>query len=229
MGWASEALNPVSDEFVEFCHSQDGAVLDIGAAFGVASLAALRAGVSVIANDIDVSHLAELQLRAQRSCTTEEYTRLAVRLGRFPQNLFFPEESLAAVHASSVFHFLTGNRIEQGLKSIRRWLRPGGKFFLQAATPYQEPFAAFVPEYERRVALGERWPGWIEQTRAYSEHRLLSQMPRSIHLLDDKVLSRAASEAGLDVERAWLYRRPELSPTIFLDGRESVGLIAKRP
>ncbi|MBC7928234.1 MAG: hypothetical protein H7039_21525 [Bryobacteraceae bacterium] len=53
-------------------------------------------------------------------------------------------------------------------------------------------------------------------------------MPRSIHLLDDVVLRRAAEEAGLTIERLWLYRRTDLPVTLHLDGRESVGLIARK-
>ena len=102
-------------------------------------------------------------------------------------------------------HFLTGNQLEQGLRAVARWLRPGGKLFVQTATPYQAPFAAFIPEYERRIADGVKWPGWIPKLSVYSQHRQLSQMPRSMHLLDDLVLARAATAAGLAVERAWLY------------------------
>jgi polyketide synthase PksL len=231
MGWASLALNPVSVEFAGFCRecaAKDPAalVLDIGAGFGVAALAALRAGVCVVANDLSSSHLDEIALRARQELGAAPSARLTLRAGRFPRDLFFDAGSLAAVHASSVFHFLTGNQLARGLRAIERWLRPGGRLFVQAASPYQAPFEAFIPEYEARRARGERWPGWMERTRDYSTHRLLSQMPGSLHLLDGATLGRAAAEAGLVVERAWLYRRPELSPTIFLDGRESAGLIA---
>lgn len=54
-------------------------------------------------------------------------------------------------------------------------------------------------------------------------------MPRSIHLLDDGILSAAARRAGFEVERAWLYRRPGLPASLHLDGRESAALIVRRP
>ena len=40
------------------------------------------------------------------------------------------------------------------------------------------------------------------------------------------MLARAASAAGLAVERAWLFRRPDFPRTLHLDGRESAALIA---
>ncbi len=229
MGWVSEKLGPVSELFVEFCRrgldqGDTSPVLDLGAAFGVASLAALHTGAWVIANDLDVAQLDPL-LRGLRE---DERIRLRLKPGRFPRELHFEPETLAAVHASNVFHFLTGNQLRMGMRAASRWLRPGGKLFVQAATPYQAPFALFVPEYARRVESGEKWPGWLPKVSAYSKHRQLSQMPRALHLLDDRVLAREAESAGLIVERAWLFRRPDLPASLHLDGRESVGVVARK-
>jgi polyketide synthase PksL len=229
MGWVSEQMSPVSELFVEFCRSslrggESAPVLDIGAAFGAASLAALRAGAHVIANDLDADHLLELQNRAG----PEDRARLALKPGRFPRELHYEPGTLGAVHASNVFHFLTGNQLERGLRAVARWLQPGGKLFVQAATPYQAPFAAFIPEYERRLASGEKWPGWLPKVSLYSTHRQMSQMPRSIHLLDDRVLTRLVEGSGLEIERVFLYRRGDLPATLHLDGRESVGLVARK-
>jgi SAM-dependent methyltransferase len=222
MGWASDNLSPLSQLFVEFCGSpfcadEEHPVLDIGAAFGVASLAAVRAGAFVIANDLEASQL------------PSERARLRCKPGRFPREIHFEPETLSAVHASNVFHFLTGNQLEQGIRAIARWLRPSGKLFVQAATPYQAPFAAFIPEYERRIAAHEKWPGWIPKLSVWSTHRQLSQMPRSIHLLDDRVLARVMEDSGLLIERAWLYRRSDLPATLHLGGCESVGVVARKP
>jgi SAM-dependent methyltransferase len=215
MGWASTELSPPSLLFVEFCRGVTLPVADIGAGFGAAALAALGAGATVIANDLEPGHLAAL-----------EHPRLTVKPGRFPRGVHFEDVSLAAVHAANVFHFLTGNQLEQGLRAVARWLAPGGRLFVETVTPYMAPFAGFVEEYERRVAARVKWPGWVEKVSVYSSHRQLSQIPRSVHLLDDRVLARAAVAAGLRVERAWLYRRPGLPLSMQLDGREQAGLVA---
>jgi len=232
MGWISEVLGPVSVLFVEFCATgfcdEAAPALDVGAAAGAASEAALRAGAWVIANDLDAAPLKELERRVRREGSEAEQARLCVKPGRFPREPHFEPESLGAVHACNVFHFLTGNQLALGVGKVARWLRPGGKLFVQAATPYQAPFEAILPEYERRVARGAKWPGWVEKIGAYSKHRLLGQMPRSIHLLDEKVLTRVCVDAGLEVERAWLYRREDLPESLYLDGRESVGLVARK-
>lgn len=223
MGWSSDQLSPLSILFVDFSRGCDAPVLDIGAGLGSASLAALAAGATVLANDLDEEHLRQLRDRAAES------NRLQIRAGRFPRELHFEPGTLGAVHASSVFHFLTGNQLDYGFRAIARWLQPGGQLFVQAATPYQLPFAGFLPEYERRLKSAEKWPGWIPRISVYSSHRQLSQMPRALHLLDDIILARAAVAAGLEIGRAWLYRRGDLPATLHLDGRESVALIARKP
>jgi SAM-dependent methyltransferase len=228
MGWASAELNTVSRMFVEYCMTELGpadTVLDIGAAFGVASLAALVTGVRVVANDLDAAHLAELDKRV----SDEERTRLELKAGRFPKEIGFDDGTLAAVHASNVFHFLRGRELDGGMRAIERWLCPGGKLFVQAATPFQSPFEAFLPEYARRVEAGLKWPGWIEKVSVYSTHKKISLMPRSVHLLDEHVLRRMAEDAGLVVEEVWLYRRADLPKSLHLDERESVGLVAIKP
>jgi SAM-dependent methyltransferase len=223
MGWAARELGEVSLAFVEFARDCKLPVLDVGTGFGLAAEAAWRAGAPVIANDLDGDHLEELAMR----CANGQ--RLTLRAGEFPRDLHFEEGVLGAVHAAAVFHFLNGRKLEHGFRAIGRWLAPGGRLFVEAATPFQAPFAGFLEEYERRVKEGARWPGWVVKIGAYSKHRHLGLMPPSLHLLDDLVLRRLCEEeAGLRVDQAWLHRRRDLSVTLELDGRETVGLIASK-
>lgn len=226
MGWASERLGEVSELFVEFAAKAGGPVLDLGAGYGAASEAAVRAGAPmVIANDLERRHLEELEARLG----PEERVRLRTKTGRFPREIEFEDGSLWAAHASNVFHFLTPRQVSEGFRKLSRWLRPGGRIFVQAATPYQGVWAGFAAEYGRRVAGGNAWPGVVEKVSEYVTHRQRSQMPRWIHLLDDVVLRREAEAAGFEVERAWLYQRADLPVGLRLDGRETVGLVgAKR-
>lgn len=232
MGWVSERLSRLSQEFVAFCGTgacTNSPALDIGAGFGVAALAALKAGAQVIANDLEPAHQAEMERRAQEGCTEVERARLRVIGGRLPEELQFASESLGAVHISNVLHFLSGKQLDAGIRAIAQWLRPGGKLFIQAATPYQSPFAAFLPEYARRLAAQEPWPGWLPKVGLYAQHRRMGQMPKAMHLLDDQVLRRVALAAGLDVEQSTLTRREDLPRGLWLDGRETVVVVAVKP
>lgn len=222
MGWVSAEPSELSLAWVEDCRAAgELPVLDIGAAFAGAALAALRTGARVIANDLHGEHLAELVRLAPPG------VRLTLKPGQFPKGLHCEPASLHSVHISNVAHFFTGKQLEYGLRLIARWLRPGGRLFLQAVTPFQAIFAGFLPEYGRRVREGRRWPGYIAKLSEYARHRQFSQMPRAVHLLDDVVLARAARENGLEVERCWLFRRVDQPRELLLDGRESVALIAR--
>lgn len=224
MGWVSGEPSELSLAWVaDSRHAGACPVLDIGAAFGGASLLALRAGAAVVANDLDPSHLVELERLAGPGA------RLMLKPGHFPKQIHMESGSLHSVHMANVAHFLSGRLLDQGLRMIRRWLRPGGRLFLQAVTPFQAVFLDFLPEYERRLQARARWPGYIAKISAYARHRQFSQMPRSVHLLDEPVLRRAAGEAGLEVERCWYFRRADQPRELLLDGRESVGLIARAP
>ena len=211
MGWHAASLSELSEAFAAAC-GPGLRVLDIGSGSGIAARAALAAGAIVTANDVDTSAL--------------DAPGAKIIQARFPRELHFENGSFDLVHAASVFHFLTGNQVAYGLRSIRRWLRPGGRLFLQAATPYQPPFAPFIAEFELRKTAGAQWPGWIEKTAAWSTHKRLGNMPASVHLFDDTTLARYVEEAGLVVESARLFRRADLNPSLFLDGRETVALIA---
>ena len=216
MGWASTELSPLTESFLAFATQAPGPVVDIGGAPGIVSAAALETGADVVANDLD----------AALFTTLTPHPRLRIVLGGFPHYVHFDPGTIGAVHASNVFHFLTGNQLDAGLRAISNWLCSRGRLFVQTSTPYQAPFTAFIPEYERRLAAGVKWPGWLAKAAQFSTHRQLGQMPRSIHLLDDVMLGRAATAAGLTVERAWLFRRPDFPRTLHLDGRESAALIA---
>jgi SAM-dependent methyltransferase len=223
-GWTSNQLNEVSEMFVHSCASAHLPVLDIGAAYGIATHAALAAGATVIANDVDSAHLKILF----ENTPLDARARLVQIPGRFPRHLQFAEGSLAAVHASNVFHFLTGPQLENGLASIAHWLAPGGKAFVQASTPWQAPFASFIEEFEN-LRLTEKFPGWIPDAHQRFDHPKISQIPPAIHLLDDLTLTRLFTDVGLQVERCWLYRRRDLAKGLQFDGRECCGLIARRP
>ncbi len=217
MGWSGRKLGEASEQFVTFAAVAGGPVLDIGAGYGAACRAAFEAGaVRVIANDIDARHVEALDARFE------------IKIGRFPREIEFEDGSLAAIHAANVFHFLSPRQLTSGLRKIERWLRPGGKLFVQAASPYQSVWGAFPQEYLRRVEAGQAFPGVMEKVSDYVTHRMRGEMPRSIHLMDEVILRREAEAAGLVVERAWLYRWRGLPRELTMDGREMVGLIARK-
>jgi len=223
-GWTSNTLNELSELFVKECALAPATALDIGAAHGIATIPALYAGANLIANDSSQEHLNKL-----KQLTPPEFQhRLQLLPGRFPRDTKLKAETLDLAHASNVFHFLTGRQLEQAAAFLEHALRPGGKVFILAATPYMKTFEPFIPTYESRVERGDPWPGWITNVRDYSTHRLLSNLPKSIHLLDDKVLRRVFESTGFVTEQCWYLHRRDLPKSIALDGRENVAYIARK-
>jgi SAM-dependent methyltransferase len=84
-GWGSEFPHEINLVFAEFGAACKHPVLDIGAGFGAATLAALREGATVIANDLDAFHLESLAA----SVPSQMRNRLEMLPGCFPRDLAF--------------------------------------------------------------------------------------------------------------------------------------------
>jgi SAM-dependent methyltransferase len=226
MGRATRDLTEYSREFVLFAPLARGPVLDIGAGFGVATLSAAAAGASVIANDVDNRHL---QIIVEQATNAGLVERLSTRLSRFPTDLHFPSQSLGAIHASQVLHFLSGSELMTGAALMFRWLQPGGRVFTVTATPYVKTLERFIPVYEERKRAGIPWPGVVHNVHEYSSHPTIDELPDFMHFLDHETVARPFAAAGFVIEKVEMYNRQGLPDYLKYDGRENVGLIARKP
>jgi len=224
MGYMTSQIDVFSREFVEFAPHAPGPALDIGAAYGVATLEALREGARVIANDIDGRHLEILRDRAPEG----DRDRLELLPGAFPEGLKLESGAVGAVLICRVLHFFDGSMLDNAAQELFRWVAPGGKVFVVAETPYLKNFQSFIPTYEARKAAGDPWPGFVDDVMAIAPDRGAS-LPPKMHFLDPEVLSRVFRQAGFIIEKAQTFARPEFPEDIQLDGRESVGLVARKP
>jgi SAM-dependent methyltransferase len=151
----------ITDKFVSFSKTATKPVLDIGSAYGVASIFSLKEGASVIACDICQVHLDTLVSRTHPGYRNKLKTVLA----RFPNQTSFENESIHAVLLSHVLSFLDGDEIDEGMKEINNWLDAEGKLFILNYTPYHKTLSNFIPVYQKNVALGKKWPGYIKDKR----------------------------------------------------------------
>jgi SAM-dependent methyltransferase len=226
MGRATRDLTEYSREFVAFAPFARGPVLDIGSGFGAAALAALTAGAAVVANDVDDRHLRVIVEQATAAGVGQ---RLETLPGWFPGDLHIPRESLGAIHASQVLHFLSERELITGAALMFRWLKPGGKVFTVSGTPYVKTLEAFIPVYEERRRAGVPWPGAVQNVHEYSSHPTINELPDFMHFLDDETVARPFADAGFVIERVEMYNREGLPEYLRYDGRENVGLIARKP
>lgn len=133
-GWMTEALDDISQAFADYAGSINTETLDIGCAYGIATLAALEQGATICACDIEPRHLEILTQRVPAEMTD----RFRCVAGALP-DVDFPDEQFGAIIASRVLHFLSGADVETTVKKMHRWLKPGGRLFLIVDSPYTGP------------------------------------------------------------------------------------------
>ncbi len=224
-GFMTSWIDPYTQAFIEFAGNAQGPVLDIGAAYGIATLAALNTGAQVIACDPDERHL---QICAERA-PSEQKNRLQLLQGSLPDQIDITKESIGAIICSRVLHFLTGDEIEQAVYNMFNWLLPGGRVYLIADTPYSGFLKSFVPIYQKRKSQGEAWPGQIDNFSQFMPPELAPNLPQFFHTLEPDTLSPLCEKAGFIVEKAGFIARIDYLPDAQIDGREGVGIIAQKP
>ncbi len=219
-GWMTQALDEISEQFADYAGQADGEVLDVGCAYGIATLAALNNGASVCACDIEPKHLEILQQRVPQ----EQLPRFRTVAGALP-NVDFPAGSFGAIIASRVLHFLTGQDVETTVGKMAEWLTPGGRLFLIADSPYTGPWAAQSADYERRKAAGEDWPAYFDNYSDFlSPGTDASEHPSFINPMDPDILRRVCEQAGLKtIECRFLQ-----GATRWSSERDHAGIVAEK-
>ncbi len=199
-GFMSARLDPVSSAFAEAAGLARVEVVDLGCAYGIATLAALNAGGRVLAVDMEPAHL---ELLAE-SVPAEQRARLRTLVGVMP-GIELPEGSFAHVHTARMLHFLSGADVMRALAEIRDWLVPGGCLFATVDTPYTGFWASQAPEYERRKATGDPWPGYIEDVGALLPNGKPEGFVDFLNPMDADTLMRACTDVGFSVESTMTF------------------------
>ncbi|MBP9743332.1 MAG: class I SAM-dependent methyltransferase [Burkholderiales bacterium] len=227
-------LSKTSKQFVQYASSITLPVVDLGCAYGIATIEAAKAGASkVIACDMEQKHLDMLESRAAKLGLTSQIT---TRLGQFPNDLFFENNTVGAVLASLVLAYLTIEELATGLKNIFKWLIPGGKLFIVSYSIHIKEFAnpRFQTEYQRRVDSLEKWPGYFEDFNKYStmaeENANENSIPIRLHFFDILPLVKALEDVGFEVEVSQYLdgRSNGAVQDTWYDGREMLGVIARK-
>jgi SAM-dependent methyltransferase len=141
-----------------------------------------------------------------------------------------PENHFGAILCSRVLHFLSGEDIQASVNNMFKWMKPGGKLFLVADTPYGI-WRRFIPVWEENMAKSEEWPGYMEPTVAYlpKPSEDTSRGPAFMNLMSPQLLCRTARRAGFDVRKCAYISQDEFTGGGRLDGRENCGIMAVKP
>ncbi len=222
-GFMLEALASFAEEFVASAAANDGEALDMGCAYGVATLAALNAGARVCACDMEQLHLDVLADKTPDALKPN----LRMVAGSLP-DVSFPPGAFQTILASRVIHFLSGDDVKKTLAAMYTWLEPGGRLFLVADTPYMPGWSEIVPAYEKAKAGGAPWPGFIPDFERFSSSaKSATGGPKFMNTLDPDILERECRAAGFDVDRASYFGLQRLGDES--NGREHCGCAARKP
>jgi len=225
-GFMFRILDEFADDFIAFAGQADGEVLDIGCAFGVATIAALKAGGKVTACDLDPRHLEILTGNTPEALRS----RLTCIAGQLP-DIDLRDESYDAILCSRVLHFLDGSAIDASVRNMFKWLKPGGRLYLVADTPYGI-WRKLIPVFEARRERGNRWPGLmigLENYLPFAPKDRAIDGPPFMNLLDPELLTRICTDAGFTVQRASFIDRSDFRGLGRMDGRENAGIRAVKP
>ncbi|WP_310619795.1 class I SAM-dependent methyltransferase [Flexibacterium corallicola] len=202
-----KSLSKASRDFVTFTSHIDKPALDMGCAFGVATLPVLQKHKHIVACDLSKEHL-----RVLRENTPENLLcYLQTQVGCFPQDFQFKENSIGAIHCSHLLHFLTGDELMAGLEKFKVWLCETGKLFINVGTPSLPFLGHFQEEYLKRKHW-VKWPGEMDEkdikqyvTPEYIEWIGAEAMYSFCHPLDKETLSRALTESGFQIDEIYRY------------------------
>ena len=222
-------VDEITQAYLDFAGQTKGVLLEIASGYGHVVIKALEAGAGkVFANEIDAGQLAIIKSR-----TPAEYSsRLACCLGQFPEHLDFPDDSFDGIYNARLFHFFDGDRIRASLAKFYRWLKPGGRVFLVNDAVYRTIFKPLIPVYEKQMAAGAEWPGFIQDVGAcLPEYLHPETFPKTMNFLDPAVLTRELVRARFEVVTARFCPYTGNFAPGRLDGRElaaAIGVKAPR-
>jgi len=218
-GFMTTSLDPVSAAFTVFAGQSEGMSLDLGCAYGVASLAALKQGANIVACDMDLGHVQVLLSKVEES----QKNRIEGVVSQMPDIAFQPA-CFSAILCARALHFLDRDDVTATVTAMAEWLTPGGKVFLIADTPYTGFWARGAGNYEKRKSAGDPWPGFIPDVTVYLPEQARSNANmRQLNPMDPDTLAQVCKKAGLTVEHAAFSGRPDQP-----ESRTHAGVIAAK-
>ncbi|MFO9238422.1 class I SAM-dependent methyltransferase [Legionella pneumophila serogroup 1] len=237
-GFTTTPCDPVSQRFIEHAAlsaKNGGKVLEIGAAFGAATLEAIAKGATVFCNDIDPENLAVVRQRFMETTddlsesVTGDSSKLILVPGELPNELIgLPEKQFDAILICRVLHFFSGAKIEESLGLLSKLLAPKGKIYIVCETPFLRNWQRFIPEFNRRIENEEEWPGEITEPAKFESSGRASSLPTFVHWITKEVLDRSLLKAGFSIEHSeYINRSGQFPEDLLLPeyGKESIGAI----
>jgi SAM-dependent methyltransferase len=225
LGMVSTWIDDCAREFINYAGAQTGPVLELGAGYGAVAIEALKAGGTVIVNDLEMRHLEIIYNKTP----VELKAHLTLMPGFFPEVFTMPHDSLHGCFTSRMLGHLTPVQLRDGLKRLFDSLIVNAKFFIVLGTLHTRTFKYLIPQYEKRVLQGDEWPGYFTGLKKYARYITRPYIPDILNFLDERVLKRELEAAGFVVLKAYSFERTDIPKPLRYDGREGFAVIAQKP
>ncbi|WP_299005757.1 class I SAM-dependent methyltransferase [uncultured Shewanella sp.] len=227
-------FSDVSQYFIRDAVNASHTLIDMGCAYGIATLPILEMHKNIVACDLSQEHLDILKQETPEKLLPY----LTLKQGDFPYDFSFEKNSISGIHCSYIFNLMTAEAVSLALTHCFNWLIPGGKLYINAPTPYLNGLN-FIDEFQRREANGEPFPGIIDkQSMASFIQQGLQEMMSTdgllnfLHVFTKESLSKVLIEKGflIDFSQYFDIKIPsQLDPLIGGNGKASIGIIARKP
>lgn len=247
-GYMFLKIGESAEYWLNSCPDSDKPLLDLGAAYGVHSLHAMKHGRDVIAADIDAKHIEVLKERCEaftenppRDAVAKPGRLIRAEVAKLPTPDLCEPESVSGVLLSEVLHFFHPKDPLTHFKDVFRWLIPGGRFVSTSCSAAEmdgmkkagvslhdgrtfEELEAFLdgPAEE----LVDRAPTYLTMPEGSP---LVQLMGKTMYLMTLKELQATAEAAGFEVERC-SYISPDKYPFRTKGSKdETAFLVARKP
>ncbi len=236
-GTTTPYSNYFIDEFARYAQHGKKRVLQIDATFGHHTINALEKPISeFITTDTCISHLAITAMRIHNLLPDDRSSSVKFFHGPFPKSFkYFKSNSLDAVLLNRVLHYYSPKELIKTMKELLRVLKPGGRIYVIAITPYVNRYKSFIPLYKQRLILKQQYPGYLNNLRNFADQEVTT--PNQMNQIEDgafiffdaQFMYRLLSENGFIIRKCYEFSLSHTSDIWQLDGRELVGAIAQKP
>ena len=196
-------LDSYSKQWISEAKSSDKPFLEIGAAYGEASIIALEGGATVISNDVDMKHLTVIRNRARKDLHSNLYLNCA----SVPNDINIPNDSIGGVLFCRVGHFFTAEEMQDTLVKIYNMLTKGGGLFFVSVSPYHYSLANdFLPIFLEKKANGEKNPGYVHNMKQYMPLKESAKyVPEFLNAWDVDIMSKLLEVNGFEIKQSGLF------------------------
>lgn len=228
MGWMiTQHLDIYTHSFIDYALTASKPVLEVGAAYGVATPHILKQGGRIIVNDLDSRHLESLYAQTPAHLRKN----LTLLAGSCVDEIEIESGSLSAILCGRVFHFFDTQTISLCLDKFSRWLEPNGKVFIVADSIFHGMNESIFTDFLQRKAAGHPNPGRVSlaDNQRLATHpdrvELLKAMPEYFNFIDIETMANLLNKNGFLVEQASYFPTRYYDEISLWDGREGVGLV----